>query len=78
MESLYAELAAAQLVVACPQVRMAEFLGAPDLATRGLTPGEIAFEPSLADIRAALTALCILPLASSYVHDRCSLHLASF
>lgn len=70
LESLTADLAGAQLVQACPPRRLAEFLGAPDLAARGATPGDLAAEPSLADIRATITATCILPLASTYVHDR--------
>ncbi|CAL8467595.1 g7133 [Coccomyxa elongata] len=70
IDELYAELASAQLVQPCPRMRLAEFLGAPDLSARGLTPGDVAADPSLADVRAAVTAFCILPLASSYVHDR--------
>lgn len=73
IDELYAELAGAQLVQPCPRMRLAEFLGAPDLSARGLTPGDVAADPSLADLRAALTALCILPLSSSYVHERCFL-----
>ena len=69
---LYAELAGAGLVVACPPLRLAGLLGGHALAERGAKPGDTDARPSLAGLRAELTRSCILPLLSAYVHDRCA------
>ena len=67
---LYAELAGAGLVVACPPVRLAGFLGAHALSAKAAKIGDTDARPSLAGLRAELTRSCVLPLLSTYVHDR--------
>lgn len=70
MESLYEELARAGIVQGCQAIQLRDFIGSPNLAGRGTVPGDVLFEPSPADIRAALTVFFILPLGSAYIHDR--------
>jgi hypothetical protein len=70
MDKLHAELASAGIVQGCPEVRLSEFVGAHHISGRALVEGDMTAEPSLANIRTALSVFCILPLGSAYVHDR--------
>lgn len=67
---LYAELATAGLVVACPPVTLDSFLGEGSYAARGVREADVAAQPSLADVRAAAALLCVLPLACPYAYER--------
>ena len=67
---LYAELAAAGLVLACPPVTLGSFLGESSCNTRGAREADMVAQPGLAEVRAAAALLCVLPLACAYAHER--------
>ena len=67
---LYAELATAGLVTACPPVGLDTFLGEGSFAARGAREADMASQPCLAGVRAAAALLCVLPLACAYAYER--------
>lgn len=71
LESLREELEGEGLLVRTPEVQMTDFLAAHCYAQRGQKAGDIDSEPGLLAIRNRLMELCVLPLVSSYVRERC-------
>lgn len=71
LESLREELLEQGLLVKTPEVHFRDFLAAHTYAQRGQKAGDIDAEPSLLAIRNRLIELCVLPLVSGLVRERC-------
>lgn len=71
LESLREELLEQGLLVKTPEVHFRDFLAAHSYTQRGQKAGDIDAEPSLLAIRNRLTELCVLPLVSALVRERC-------
>ena len=71
LESLREELLEQGLLVKTPTVHFKDFLAAHSYAQRGQKAGDIDAEPSLLAIRNRLIELCVLPLVSALVRERC-------
>ena len=71
LESLREELLEQGLLVQTPKVQCRDFLAAQSHAQRGQKAGDIDAEPSLLAIQNRLTELCVLPLVSGLVRERC-------
>ena len=72
LKSLREELLEQGLLVRTPEVQFRDFLAAHTYAQRGQKAGDIDAEPSLLAIRNRLTELCVLPLVSTLVRERCN------
>ncbi|WIA42292.1 hypothetical protein OEZ86_008306 [Tetradesmus obliquus] len=70
MESLFAELASNGVLVSPPKVELADYLGGYSFMGATLEKAGIIPDPSLAQIRQAVTEFAILPLGSQLVHER--------
>ena len=75
LESLREELLEQGLLVKTPEVHFKDFLAAHSHAQRGLKAGDIDAEPSLLAIRNRLIELCVLPLVSALIRERCKTFL---
>ena len=71
LECLREELLEQGLLVETPEVHFRDFLAAHSYAQRGQKVGDIDAEPSLLAIRNRLIELCVLPLVSALVRERC-------
>ena len=78
LESLREELLEQGLLVRTPEVHFRDFLAAHSYAQRGQKAGDIDAEPSLLAIRNRLIELCVLPLVSALVRERCQTVLLDF
>lgn len=70
MESLFAELASNGVLVSPPKVELADYLGGYSFMGATLEKAGIIPDPSLAQIRQAVTEFAILPLGSQLAHER--------
>eukprot|EP00878_Enallax_costatus_P017399 GHUV01018273.1.p1 GENE.GHUV01018273.1~~GHUV01018273.1.p1 ORF type:complete len:830 (+),score=314.81 GHUV01018273.1:156-2492(+) len=70
MESLFAELASNGVLTRIPRVELADYLGGYSYMGATLEKAGIIPDPSLAQIRHAVTEFGILPLGSQSVHPR--------
>lgn len=70
MESIYAELVSSGIVQAVPPIKIADHLGAFNFLGATLEKAGILAQPSMAQVRQAVTEFCLLPLGSNYVHSK--------
>mmetsp|Transcript_33907 Transcript_33907/g.75181 ORF Transcript_33907/g.75181 Transcript_33907/m.75181 type:complete len:829 (-) Transcript_33907:621-3107(-) len=70
IESLFAELVSNGILQPCPHVHVRDFLGSSSFMQATLEKANVIPDPSLAQIRQALTEYAILPLGSQYIHER--------
>ncbi|KAI8469151.1 MAG: hypothetical protein J3K34DRAFT_514240 [Monoraphidium minutum] len=70
MESLYAELVSNGVLVRVPPAHMADYLGAHGFMGATLDKAGIVPDPSMAQIRQAVSEYAILPLGSAALHER--------
>ncbi|KAF6264066.1 hypothetical protein COO60DRAFT_270081 [Scenedesmus sp. NREL 46B-D3] len=70
VESLFAELASNGVLVSPPKVELADYLGGNSVMGATLEKAGIIPDPSLAQIRQAVTEFAILPLGSQLAHER--------
>ena len=69
-EALQTELAAAGVLVACPEVELQQWTAGPVLPLPA-EPDAALQVPSWQAVRSALLAGCVLPLSCQALHDRC-------
>lgn len=70
IESLFAELVSNGILQQCPHVHVRDYLGSSSFMAATLEKANIIPDPSMAQIRQALTEYCILPLGSQFLHER--------
>lgn len=70
IESLFAELVSNGILVPCPHVHVRDYLGSSSYMQATLEKANLIPDPSMAQIRQALTEYAILPLGSQYIHER--------
>jgi len=70
MESLYAELVSHGIIQQAPKRKMGDFLGAFNYLGATLEKANIIPDPSMAQVRQAVTEYCILPIGSAAVHEK--------
>lgn len=70
IESLFAELVSNGILRPAPHVHVRDYLGSPSFVAATLEKANIIPDPSMAQVRQALTEYSILPLGSQYIHER--------
>ncbi|KAG2497810.1 hypothetical protein HYH03_004081 [Edaphochlamys debaryana] len=70
IESLFAELVSNGILQQCPHVHVRDYLGSSSFMAATLEKANIIPDPSMAQVRQALTEYCILPLGSQFIHER--------
>lgn len=70
IESLFAELVSNGILVPCPHLHVRDYMGSSSFMQATLEKANVIPDPSMAQIRQALTEYAILPLGSQYIHER--------
>ncbi len=70
IESLFAELVSNGILVPCPHVHVRDYLGSTSFMQATLEKANVIPDPSMSQIRQALTEYAVLPLGSQYIHER--------
>jgi len=70
IESLFAELVSNGILQPCPHVHVRDYLGSASYMQTTLEKAGVVPDPSMAQVRAALTEYAVLPLGSQYIHER--------
>lgn len=70
IESLFAELVSNGILQPCPHVHVRDYIGSSSFMQATLEKANVIPDPSLAQIRQALTEFAVLPLGSQYIHER--------
>lgn len=70
IESLFAELVSNGILVPCPHLHVRDYMGSSSYMQATLEKANVIPDPSMAQIRQALTEYAILPLGSQYIHER--------
>jgi len=70
IESLFAELVSNGILQPCPHVHVRDYLGSSSFMQATLEKASVIPDPSMAQIRTAVTEYGILPLGSQYIHER--------
>jgi len=67
---LFAELVSNGILVPCPHVHVRDYMGSSSFMQATLEKANAIPDPSMSQIRQALTEYAILPLGSQYIHER--------
>ncbi|KAG1669632.1 hypothetical protein FOA52_010792 [Chlamydomonas sp. UWO 241] len=70
IESLFAELVSNGILVPCPHMHVRDYLGSSSFMQATMEKANVIPDPSMAQIRQAMTEYAILPLGSQYIHER--------
>lgn len=70
IESLFAELVSNGILQPCPHVHVRDYMGSSSYMQATLEKAGVIPDPSMAQIRTAVTECAILPLGSQYIHER--------
>lgn len=67
---MFAELVSNGILVPCPHVHVRDYLGSTSFMQATLEKANVIPDPSMSQIRQALTEYAVLPLGSQYIHER--------